>query len=353
MAERFQLGYSPRRAPGHRRRAPQVRRSRARRGGHHAARPPRPGRPHGRAPDLHALRSRGRPIAFAGRRLPPDESARSTSTAREPALAQERHALRPAPRAHGDRASAEEAIVVEGYTDVIGLVQAGYENVVASMGTALTQPQLGELRKLARNVVLLFDADRPAATPRCAGSSSREPPRSTARARRAAAARLRSRRGRRRGPRGGRPHARRRAQRAGVPRRARARRRRRQQRRGAHAAYEALRAVLRDAPATPERDELVRLAASRLRLSSDPPPPRARARPRAAAPRRPRSRRRACPWTPCSATSAAAGAGARERRARPRGARARAPGGAHARGAADGARLGAGATEPGRRAVRT
>jgi hypothetical protein len=34
-------------------------------------------------------------------------------------------------------------------------------------------------------------------------------------------------------------------------------------------AYEALQGVLRDAPATPERDELVRLAASRLRLSSD------------------------------------------------------------------------------------
>ena len=42
---------------------------------------------------------------------------------------------------------------------MIVLVQAGYENVVASMGTALTQPQLRELRKLARNVVLLFDAD--------------------------------------------------------------------------------------------------------------------------------------------------------------------------------------------------
>ncbi len=39
------------------------------------------------------------------------------------------------------------------------LAQAGYDNVVASMGTALTQPQLRELRTLARNVVLLFDAD--------------------------------------------------------------------------------------------------------------------------------------------------------------------------------------------------
>ena len=42
---------------------------------------------------------------------------------------------------------------------MIGLVQAGYENVVASMGTSLTERQLRELRQLARNVVLLFDAD--------------------------------------------------------------------------------------------------------------------------------------------------------------------------------------------------
>ena len=51
---------------------------------------------------------------------------------------------------------------------------------------------------------------------------------------------------------------------------------------GREEAYEALQAILRDAPATPERDELVRLAASRLRLPADAaarlaPGPRARA----------------------------------------------------------------------------
>ena len=50
-------------------------------------------------------------------------------------------------------------IVVEGYTDVIALHQGGIENVVASMGTALTEEQVAELARLARVVLLAFDAD--------------------------------------------------------------------------------------------------------------------------------------------------------------------------------------------------
>jgi DNA primase len=50
--------------------------------------------------------------------------------------------------------------VVEGYTDVLALHQAGFHNAVAAMGTALTEEQLGELARLAREVVLAFDADR-------------------------------------------------------------------------------------------------------------------------------------------------------------------------------------------------
>ena len=53
-----------------------------------------------------------------------------------------------------------EVIVVEGYTDVIALHQAGIRNVVASMGTALTDEQVAELARLARAVLLAFDADR-------------------------------------------------------------------------------------------------------------------------------------------------------------------------------------------------
>ena len=56
-------------------------------------------------------------------------------------------------------AKQERAVVVEGNTDVIALRQAGFEPVVASMGTALTQRQLQELQRLTRRVYLCFDAD--------------------------------------------------------------------------------------------------------------------------------------------------------------------------------------------------
>ena len=56
-------------------------------------------------------------------------------------------------------AQSGSAIVVEGYTDVIMLRQSGVERVVASMGTALTESQVGELRRLCGTVYLAFDAD--------------------------------------------------------------------------------------------------------------------------------------------------------------------------------------------------
>ena len=55
--------------------------------------------------------------------------------------------------------SAGKAILVEGYMDVIGLVQAGIENVVASCGTALTDAQLTLLLKYTPEVLLCFDGD--------------------------------------------------------------------------------------------------------------------------------------------------------------------------------------------------
>jgi DNA primase len=53
----------------------------------------------------------------------------------------------------------DRAAVVEGNTDVIALRQAGFEPVVASMGTALTERQLRELGRLTRKSFLCFDAD--------------------------------------------------------------------------------------------------------------------------------------------------------------------------------------------------
>jgi len=56
-------------------------------------------------------------------------------------------------------AKEDRAVVVEGNTDVIALRQAGFQPVVASMGTALTEMQLRELGKLTKRLFLCFDAD--------------------------------------------------------------------------------------------------------------------------------------------------------------------------------------------------
>jgi DNA primase len=53
----------------------------------------------------------------------------------------------------------DRAAIVEGNTDVIALRQAGFEPVIASMGTALTEGQLREIGRLTRRVFLCFDAD--------------------------------------------------------------------------------------------------------------------------------------------------------------------------------------------------
>src|SRR5919204_1007786 len=62
-------------------------------------------------------------------------------------------------RARQAIAKEDRAVIVEGYTDVLALHQAGLRAAVASMGTALTTPQLKELRRLTRNLFLCFDAD--------------------------------------------------------------------------------------------------------------------------------------------------------------------------------------------------
>lgn len=54
---------------------------------------------------------------------------------------------------------ADECFLVEGYTDVLSLHQAGIENVVASGGTSLTQDQLRLIKKFTSNLTILYDGD--------------------------------------------------------------------------------------------------------------------------------------------------------------------------------------------------
>ncbi|MER3464342.1 MAG: DNA primase [Chitinophagaceae bacterium] len=54
---------------------------------------------------------------------------------------------------------ADECLLVEGYTDVVSLSQAGIENVVASGGTSLTQDQLRLVKKYSNNLTIIYDGD--------------------------------------------------------------------------------------------------------------------------------------------------------------------------------------------------
>jgi len=53
----------------------------------------------------------------------------------------------------------DQVVIVEGYLDVIALHQAGFNNVVSPMGTALTEDQLRMLKRLTRRIVLALDPD--------------------------------------------------------------------------------------------------------------------------------------------------------------------------------------------------
>ena len=55
--------------------------------------------------------------------------------------------------------AADQAVIVEGYLDVILLHQAGYTNTVSPMGTALTETQFRLLKRFTRRIILALDAD--------------------------------------------------------------------------------------------------------------------------------------------------------------------------------------------------
>ncbi len=99
----------------------------------------------------------GEVIAFGGRALGEAEP-KYLNTATTPVYTKGRHlfALNVARRA---AATDRTIIVVEGYLDCIALHQAGFENAVASLGTAFTEEQARELRKYADGIFLCYDAD--------------------------------------------------------------------------------------------------------------------------------------------------------------------------------------------------
>ncbi|PTQ10194.1 DNA primase [Sphingomonas oleivorans] len=101
---------------------------------------------------------RGRVIAFGGRILGAGEPKYLNSP--ETPLFDKGRTLFNLDRAAPASRKAERIIVVEGYLDVIALDQAGISEVVAPLGTALTEAQLERLWRLADVPILCFDGDK-------------------------------------------------------------------------------------------------------------------------------------------------------------------------------------------------
>lgn len=101
---------------------------------------------------------RGRIIGFGGRAMLPDQQPKYLNTAETPlfhksallyALAEAKEAIR----------KSERIILVEGYFDAIALHASGIPETVASMGTSLTESQLGLLKRFARTLMIVYDED--------------------------------------------------------------------------------------------------------------------------------------------------------------------------------------------------
>ncbi|HEY3070506.1 MAG TPA: DNA primase [Gaiellaceae bacterium] len=103
---------------------------------------------------------RGRVLGFGARRLAEDDPIPAKYVnSPEGELFKKSSIVYGLDHARATIAKQDRAVVVEGYTDVLALHQRGLEAAVASMGTALTEAQLRELRRLTRRLYLCFDAD--------------------------------------------------------------------------------------------------------------------------------------------------------------------------------------------------
>ena len=102
---------------------------------------------------------RGRVIAFGGRALDPDAPAKYLNSPETP-LFHKGFNLYNGANARQAAHDGATIIAVEGYVDVIAMVNAGFPATVAPLGTALTEEQLGLLWKMADEPLLCFDGDK-------------------------------------------------------------------------------------------------------------------------------------------------------------------------------------------------
>lgn len=102
--------------------------------------------------------SNGRTVGFGARSLDPDGIPKYLNSPQS-LLFDKSHLLFGLDGAKRSIREARQAVIVEGYMDVMMAWQAGFRNVVAQMGTALTQEQLALLKRYTKQFILALDAD--------------------------------------------------------------------------------------------------------------------------------------------------------------------------------------------------
>ena len=105
------------------------------------------------------FRDSGEPVAFGGRVLPGSADPAKYKNSPETAIYAKSKTLYGLNWAKAEIVTADEVIVCEGYTDVIGFQRTGIKRAVATCGTALTEDHVRLLKRFATKVVLAFDAD--------------------------------------------------------------------------------------------------------------------------------------------------------------------------------------------------
>jgi len=101
----------------------------------------------------------GRVLGFGGRILTNDKKAAKYLNSPESDIYHKSKVLYGIFHSKQEIASKDNCYLVEGYTDVIQMYQAGIKNVVASSGTALTPDQIRLINRLTKNITVLFDGD--------------------------------------------------------------------------------------------------------------------------------------------------------------------------------------------------
>ncbi|HEX9972408.1 MAG TPA: DNA primase [bacterium] len=97
-------------------------------------------------------------LGFGGRKMVEDDSPKYINSPETP-IYQKGQILFGLYQSRDTIKKQDQAIFVEGYTDLISLFQAGIQNAVATSGTALTAAQAKLIRRFTENIILLYDAD--------------------------------------------------------------------------------------------------------------------------------------------------------------------------------------------------